>query len=183
MYGITGNNTISEVIGISWLSWWVSIIPAWLITIIAAALPISEVRGAIPLAIGVYGFSPEQAYLLSVFGNMLPIIPLLLFLGPVSDYLRRFAIGDKFFTWLFARTRQKCIKEHENFGLTALALFVAIPLPMTGAWTGCVVAFLLGFRFWHAFAAIATGVIVAGVIVTAVWVGASSVPGVLRMII
>ena len=149
----------------------VFIVPAWLITIVVAALPISEVRGAIPLAIGVYGFSPLQAYLLSVFGNLLPIIPLLLFLGPVSDYLRRFSCGDRFFTWLFARTRRKCIQDHENFGLTALAIFVAIPLPMTGAWTGCVVAFLLGFRFWPAFAAIAAGVLVAGVIVTATVMG------------
>jgi uncharacterized membrane protein len=96
---------------------------------------------------------------------------LLLFLGPVSDYLRRFAIGDKFFTWLFARTRRKYIQDHENFGLTALAIFVAIPLPMTGAWTGCLVAFLLGFRFWPAFAANAVGVLIAGIIVTATVVG------------
>ncbi len=148
------------------------IVPGWLVTIIFAALPISEVRGAIPLAIGVYGFSPLEAYLLSVFGNILPIIPLLLFLGPVSDYLRSFALGDKFFTWLFARTRRKYIQDHENFGLTALAVFVAIPLPMTGAWTGCAIAFLLGFRFWPAFAAIAAGVLMAGAIVLATVMGA-----------
>ncbi len=112
-----------------------------------------------------------EAYLLSVLGNLLPVIPLLLFLGPVSDYLRRFAIGDKFFNWLFARTRRKFIQDHENFELMALVLFVAIPLPMTGAWTGCVVAFLLGFRFLPAFAAIATGVLIAGVIVTATVLG------------
>lgn len=147
------------------------IVPGWLVTLIFAALPISEVRGAIPLAIGVYGFSPLEAYLLSVFGNILPIIPLLLFLGPVSDYLRRFALWDKFFTWLFSRTRRKYIQEHENFGLTALAIFVAIPLPMTGAWTGCAIAFLLGFRFWPAFAAIAAGVLMAGAIVTATVMG------------
>jgi uncharacterized membrane protein len=150
----------------------VFIVPAWLTTLIAAALPVSEVRGAIPLAIGVYGFSPLDAYLLSVFGNLLPIIPLLLFLGPVSDYLRRFAVGDKFFTWLFARTRKKYIQDHESFGLTALAIFVAIPLPMTGAWTGCAVAFLLGMRILPAFAAIAAGVLIAGVIVTATVMGA-----------
>lgn len=109
--------------------------------------------------------------MLSVFGNLLPVIPLLLFLGPVSDYLRRFEIGDKFFTWLFARTRRKYLQDHENFGLTALAIFVAIPLPMTGAWTGCALAFLLGFRFWSAFVAIAAGVLVAGVIVTATVMG------------
>lgn len=147
------------------------IIPGWLMIIIFAALPISEVRGAIPLAIGVYGFSPIDAYLLSVFGNLLPIIPLLLFLGPVSDYLRRYTLGDKFFTWLFARTRRKYIQKHENFGLAALAIFVAIPLPMTGAWTGCAVAFLLGFRFWPAFAAIVAGVLAAGAIVTAAVMG------------
>jgi len=146
-------------------------IPGWLMTMIAAALPISEVRGAIPLAIGVYGFPPLQAYLLSVIGNLLPIIPLLLFLGPVSDFLRRFSVGDRFFSWLFARTRSKYIKDHENFGLTALAVFVAIPLPMTGAWTGCAIAFLLGFRFWPAFAAIAAGVLIAGVVVTAAVMG------------
>jgi len=112
--------------------------------------------GAIPLAVGVYGLSPMQAYLISVFGNLLPVIPLLLFLGPVSDYLRRFSVGDRFFTWLFARTRNKHIKDHERFGLGALAVFVAVPLPMTGAWTGCAIAFLLGFRFWPAFAAIAS---------------------------
>lgn len=152
----------------------VHIVPGWMMVLAAAALPISEVRGAIPLAIGVYDFSPLQAYLLSVFGNLLPIIPLLLFLGPVSERLRRFAPADRFFSWLFARTRRKYILEHENFGLTALAIFVAIPLPMTGAWTGCVVAFLLGFRFWPAFAAIAAGVLAAGVVVTAAVVGVQS---------
>jgi len=140
-------------------------------TLIVAALPISEVRGAIPLAVGVYGFSPLEAYLISVLGNLLPIAPLLLFLGPVSDFLRRFSLGDRFFTWLFSRTRRKYIQDHENFGLTALAIFVAVPLPMTGAWTGCAIAFLLGFRFWPAFAAIAAGVLIAGVVVTAAVVG------------
>jgi uncharacterized membrane protein len=147
------------------------IFPEWLMVLLAAALPISEVRGAIPLAIGVYGYAPQNAFLLSVFGNLLPIIPLLLFLGPVSDYLRRFAYGERFFSWLFARTRRKYIQDHENFGLTALATFVAIPLPMTGAWTGCAIAFLLGFRFWPAVAAIAAGVIAAGIIVTAAVMG------------
>jgi len=129
------------------------------------------VRGAIPLAIAVYGYEPWQAFLLSVLGNLLPVVPLLLFLGPVSDWLRGFAFWDRFFTWLFARTRRKYIREHESFGLTALAIFVAIPLPMTGAWTGCAIAFLVGFRFWPAFAAITAGVLLAGIVVTATVVG------------
>ena len=140
-------------------------------TLLAAALPVSELRGAIPLAIGVYGYDPGQAYLLAVLGNLLPVVPLLLFLGPVSDWLRRFTFWDKFFTWLFSRTRRKYIREHESFSLTALALFVAVPLPVTGAWTGCAIAFLVGFRFWPAFVAISAGVLLAGVIVTATVLG------------
>lgn len=147
------------------------ILPAWLIVLLAAALPVSELRGAIPLAIGVYGYDPWQAYLLAVLGNLLPVVPLLLFLGPVSDWLRRFTFWDKFFTWLFSRTRRKYIREHESFSLTALALFVAVPLPVTGAWTGCAIAFLVGFRFWPAFVAISAGVLLAGVIVTATVLG------------
>ena len=147
------------------------ILPSWLVTLLAAALPVSELRGAIPLAIGVYGYDPWQAYLLAVLGNLLPVVPLLLFLGPVSDWLRRFIFWDKFFTWLFSRTWRKYIREHESFGLTALALFVAVPLPVTGAWTGCAIAFLVGFRFWPAFAAISAGVLLAGVIVTATVLG------------
>ncbi len=147
------------------------ILPAWLVVLLAAALPVSELRGAIPLAIGVYGYDPWQAYLLAVLGNLLPVVPLLLFLGPVSDWLRRFTFWDKFFTWLFSRTRRKYIREHESFSLTALALFVAVPLPVTGAWTGCAIAFLVGFRFWPAFAAISAGVLLAGVIVTATVLG------------
>mgnify|MGYP000971031321 FL=1 len=147
------------------------ILPAWLVVLLAAALPISELRGAIPLAIGVYGYDPWQAYLLAVLGNLLPVVPLLLFLGPVSDWLRRFTFWDKFFTWLFSRTRRKYIREHESFSLTALALFVAVPLPVTGAWTGCAIAFLVGFRFWPAFVAISAGVLLAGVIVTATVLG------------
>jgi uncharacterized membrane protein len=134
-------------------------------TIVVAALPISEVRGAIPLAIGVYGLPAGEAFSLAVMGNLLPVIPLLLYLGPVSSYLRRFSWGDRFFTWLFARTRKKYIREHEGFGLTALDLFVA--------WTGCALAFLVGFRFWPAFAAIAVGVLIAAAIVTAAVMGVS----------
>ncbi|AEB66985.1 MULTISPECIES: COG2426 family protein [Methanothrix] len=149
----------------------VLIIPSWLVTLMVAALPVSEVRGAIPLAIGYYGYSWYQAFLISVLGNLLPVVPLLLFLGPVSDYLRRYTIGDRFFTWLFARTRSKYIQKHENFGLIALIIFVAIPLPMTGAWTGCAIAFLLGFRFLPALAAVATGILIAASIVTATVMG------------
>jgi uncharacterized membrane protein len=141
-------------------------VPSWFATIIIAALPVSELRGAIPIAIGLYNMSPLEAYFLAVFGNMLPVIPLLLFLEPVSSWLRRFYILDRFFGWLFARTHRNHSKRFEKYGTMALVMFVAIPLPVTGAWTGCAAAFVFGIKFRHALIAILAGVMVAGFIVT-----------------
>ncbi|MCQ6961987.1 COG2426 family protein [Methanolobus chelungpuianus] len=145
-----------------------SAVPPWLSTIIISCLPIFELRGAIPIALGVYGLSPVRAYMLAVLGNMLPVIPLLLFLDPVSTQLRRYTVFDRFFSWLFNRTRRNHEERFEKYGLLALTLFVAVPLPVTGAWTGCAAAFVFGIKFKHAFPAILAGVMIAGLIVSIV---------------
>jgi len=141
-------------------------VPHWLAVMVIGALPVSELRGAIPVAMGIYGMGPFEAYFLSVFGNLIPVVPLLLYLEPVSGYLRRYHIFDVFFTWLFARTRRNHTENFEKYGLLALTLFVAVPLPVTGAWTGCAAAFVFGIKFKHSMPAIAAGVMIAGVIVT-----------------
>ena len=145
--------------------------PPELVTVLVAAMPVSELRGSIPLALGVFHFSVEKAFFLSIIGNLIPIIPLLLFLESVSKWLSmRFNWAEKFFSWLFARTRRRS-KLVEKYGAVGLIFFVAIPLPVTGAWTGCVAAFLFGIRRrWAAFS-IANGVLIAGVIVTLVSLG------------
>jgi uncharacterized membrane protein len=144
-------------------------IPPWIAVIIIAALPIAELRLAIPIAIfkPPYGFGldPVTAIVLSVIGNMIPVIPLLLFLEPVSNFLRQWKIWDDFFTWLFTRTHRKHSAEFEKYGSVGLAIFVGIPLPATGAWTGCAAAFVFGFKFLNAFLAILAGVIMAGIVV------------------
>lgn len=142
--------------------------PHWLATLIIGALPVFELRGAIPIALGVYGMSPVSAYIFAVAGNMIPVIPLLLYLDPVSSYLRRYAIFEKFFSWLFERTHRNHSERFEKYGTLALTIFVAIPLPVTGAWTGCAAAFVFGIKFRNAFPAILAGVLIAGIIVTAV---------------
>ena len=131
--------------------------------IILAALPVSELRGAIPLAIAL-DFSPLKAYLLAFFGNMIPVLPLLFLFQPISNRLRHIKIFERFFDWLFERTRKKASLV-EKFEALGLILFVAIPLPITGAWTGCVAAALFKIRFRYAFIAITLGVIIAGFIV------------------
>ncbi|MFZ2412498.1 MAG: small multi-drug export protein [Candidatus Methanoperedens sp.] len=147
-----------------------SSIPPWLAVILIAALPVAELRLSIPIAILAppygYGFDPISAFFLSVIGNMLPVIPLLLFLEPVSNYLRKWHIWDVFFTWLFNRTHHKHSAEFEKYGSIGLAVFVGIPLPATGAWTGCAAAFVFGFKFRNALIAIFAGVLMAGIVVT-----------------
>ena len=140
-------------------------IPPWLATLFLAMLPIFELRGAIPVGSQVLGLPLGQAVVLSVIGNMLPIIPLLLLLGPASKWLSRWTLFRKFFEWLFARTRRKSalIRRYELIGLM---LFVAVPLPVTGAWTGAAAAFIFGIRFWPALGAIFLGVLIAGAIIT-----------------
>lgn len=150
------------------------------ITLLLAMLPISELRGAIPYAVGVAGMAWQKAYVIAVIGNFLPVLPLLYLIGPVSERLRRFRTFDRFFDWLFARTRRKG-KLIERFELLGLVLFVAIPLPVTGAWTGTLAAFLFGVRKPLAVPAIILGICIAGVVVTLATTGVISFWGIHRM--
>jgi uncharacterized membrane protein len=143
-----------------------SSIPNWIATIVIGMLPISELRGAIPVALGIYEMSVPEAYFFAVIGNMIPVIPLLLYLEPVSNFLRRWRVWDIFFTWLFSKTYHNHSERFEKYGTFALTIFVAIPLPITGAWTGCAAAFVFGMKTSHAFLAIFIGVLISGLIVT-----------------
>lgn len=140
---------------------------AILSTIFVAMLPVSELRGAVPMAMGVYGLSAIEAYMWAVLGNMIPVFFLLGFLPKVSDYMRsKWRWADKFFNWLFLRTRKRTEKGIKKYGAVALVLFVAVPLPLTGAWTGSVAAFLFGIKPKKALALIFLGVLIAGALVT-----------------
>ena len=146
-----------------------------LFVMLVAASPVVELRGAIPLALGVYGLPLWQAFFLSVAGNMVPVL-LLPILGVVSGELsRRFSIFERYFTWLFQRTQKKHKNRFERFQDFALVLFVAIPLPFTGAWTAMIAAFVFGIPFRRAFPLILFGVIIAGVIVSALTLGALNI--------
>jgi uncharacterized membrane protein len=148
-----------------------------LMTVVIAALPISELRGAIPYAIFEGKMSWQAAYPLAVLGNFIPVIPILLLLGSVSNWLMRYRLWNKFFTWLFNRTRRRG-KVVERFEALGLILFVAIPLPITGAWTGCVAAFIFKIPLRLAIPAILCGILIAGVVVTLASLGVISFWGI-----
>jgi uncharacterized membrane protein len=143
---------------------WLKDLPKEWIVVIVSALPIAELRLAIPLGLS-FGMSLEKVFVLSVIGNSVPVAPILFLLAPVSQRLRRFKLWARFFDWLFERTKKKAqaVQKYEALGL---AVFVAIPLPMTGAWTGAVAASLFKIRFRYAFIAVVAGVIGAGLIVS-----------------
>lgn len=141
--------------------------PPQLATFLIATLPIAELRASIPIALGVYDLSVVTSYIYSVMGNIFPIIFILWFLDPVSNWLSNHSkFFKKFFNWIFERTRRKFTKKYEKWGFLALTLFVAIPLPITGGWTGSIAAFLFGIPFKKAFPLIVVGVMIAGVVVT-----------------
>jgi uncharacterized membrane protein len=134
--------------------------------ILLAMTPINELRGTIPLAITAYHFSPWQALLLAVVGNMVPIIFLLWLWPRIASFFQFLPLAKKLLNWLFERTRKKFYKKYSLYGDLALVLFVAIPLPFTGAWSGSIAAFLFGIPFWRALGLIFLGVILAGIVVT-----------------
>jgi len=152
-------------------------IPAEFIVFFIATLPVSELRGAIPYALAI-GLSWQKAYIISVAGNFLPVIPILLFLGRVSEALsNRYSFFDRFFTWLFERTRSKS-ELIERFEALGLIFFVAIPLPVTGAWTGCAAAFIFRIPLRHAIPAIIAGIFISGTVVTLASLGVISFWGI-----
>ncbi len=136
-----------------------------LVVMVIAMLPIVELRGAVPVGINLFGMPWWKAVLLSITGNMIPIFLILLLLNRAVDWLGHIGFFRRFFAWLFARTRRKSglIERYEFLGLV---LFVAIPLPVTGAWTGSVAAVIMGIRYWRAMLAMFIGVMIAGAVVT-----------------
>ena len=150
-------------------------LPRELIVIILSALPITELRGALPVGIRLLDLPWYQALCLAIIGNMLPVPFLLLFFESLTKAVSRTDTGKKLVDLLFKRTRRHTaiVEKYEGIGLMAL---VALPVPGTGAWTAAIVAFLLGLRRGRALLSIAAGLLVSGAIVTALslmgWLGA-----------
>lgn len=153
-------------------------LPVEIVVLIVSMLPIFELRGGIPCGFAL-GLVWWKTYLMAVLGNLIPVVPLLLFLNPVSEWLRRnIKLADRFFEWLFARTRRRGEERVQKYGIfVGLMLFVAIPLPITGAWTGCAAAFIFGVKFRYSFPAVLTGVIIASLIVSMATYGTATIIG------
>ena len=129
-------------------------------------LPIIELRGAIPMAFA-FGLPWWQAYIISVFGNILPVPFILLLINIVLKWMSNSKVSffNKFANFLYRKVEKNRAKI-EKYSFWGLCLFIAIPLPVTGAWTGSLVAAVIGMKPWKAFVSTLLGVLIAGVVVT-----------------
>lgn len=136
--------------------------------ILLSMAPISELRGAIPLGILAYHMNPEFTAVVSMIFNMVPAVAVILFFNSALPWVKRKFPGIGRFVERFSQTRQeKHRKKIERYGLLAITVFVAIPFPLTGAWTGSLLSVLFEMPKIRAIAAVAIGVVISGIIVTA----------------
>ena len=134
-------------------------------------LPIIELRGAIPMG-AAFGLPWWQTYLISIVGNMLPVPIILLFVKSVLNWMAGCKV--KFFNKVANKMFEKAEKNREKiekYAFWGLTLFVAIPLPATGAWTGTLVAALFDMKFWKSLLSALIGVMIAGVVMTLISYG------------
>ena len=127
-------------------------------------LPVVELRGAIPAG-AVMGLSLWSNYLVSVIGNFLPVPFILLFIRQILAWMKTTKRLSKIALWLEEKAQKKS-DQVMRYASLGLFLFVAIPLPGTGAWTGALIASLLDMRMKYALPAIFLGVLTAGVIMS-----------------
>jgi uncharacterized membrane protein len=143
-----------------------------LATILLAMTPYGELRLSLPVAYFFYDLPLWQSYFWSVLGNMVPPLVILLLADPFNNFVRgRSGFLGKKWAILLITVRQKFNKKYEKYGLIGLLLFVAIPLPTTGAWTASLIAFILGFPFKKSILAIFGGIIIAGAVISFVITG------------
>ena len=134
-------------------------------------LPIIELRGAIPMAFA-FGLPWWQAYIISVLGNLLPVPFILLLINFVLKWMSNSKIKffNKIANFLYKKV-EKNREKIEKYSFWGLCLFIAIPLPVTGAWTGSLVAAVIGMKPWKAFLSALLGVLIAGAVVTLIVYG------------
>ena len=143
----------------------------YIIVFLISMVPLIELRGAIPYAVGVNNLGGNMnmvvVYILAIIGNMLPVPFIYLFARKILEWGKDKKFISKFFTFCLEKGEKggKKLQAKAGRGLfVALMLFVGIPLPGTGAWTGTLAASMLDMDFKKSVIAVMLGVIIAGVI-------------------
>ncbi len=155
-----------------WNNFWGKI----LMTLVVSMVPIIELRGAIPIAVG-NGLDWRIAIPLAIIGNLIPVPFIIVFIKRIFAFLRKKSGWLNRFVTKIENRAEKKMGTVQKYAFWGLFIFVAIPLPGTGAWTGALIAAMLDMRLKKAFPSIALGVLTAGIIVAFVSYGAGAVIG------
>jgi len=154
------------------VDWFSRISPEWA-TFWTSMIPITEIRASIPLGIEVYGLPIWKVWIISVLGDIVPPLFILL----LMPYFHRWAVNKKFFgpalAKLLKRAEKKFSGKFAKYGAVALVLFVGIPLPLTGSWTGSLAAFVFNIPYKKAAKLIFFGVCIAATLMTLITLFAS----------
>lgn len=145
-----------------------------IVTLFVSMVPVIELRGAIPIATGM-GLSPAIAIPLAIIGNLLPVPFIIIFIKKIFAWMRK--VSPKL-NRVVDRMEAKAEKNKARvlkYAFWGLAVFVAVPLPGTGAWTGALVAAMLDMPLKKAFPSIVIGVLSAGIIISFVSYGAAAI--------
>ena len=140
----------------------------YILIFLVSMVPIVELRGAIPIAIDVYHLNLVPSFIICIIGNMVPVPLIYLFARKVLEWGKDKKVIGKFFNWCLVKGERAGNKLQRSIGkkgtFVALLLFVGIPLPGTGAWTGTLAASFLDLDFKRTVIAVICGVLLAGVI-------------------
>lgn len=139
--------------------------------ILLTLIPTLELRASIPFGILVARLPVLEVFAIAVVVNILLGLALFLLLDSLVKFFTRFQLINDIYSKIVSRTQRKVEPYVERFGTIGIALFIGIPLPGSGVWTGALAAYLLGLKFRKFALANIAGVLIAGVIVTALSLG------------
>ncbi len=154
---------------INWFTSTLSFMPKEIVAFIISMIPILELRGGL-IAASLLGIGVFKAILLCVLGNIVPIPFILFFITPIFNWMKK----TKLFRPMVEKLEKKSMAKSEQiqkYEFWGLALFVGVPLPGTGAWTGALIAALLGIKTKKASLAIFVGLLIATIIMTIISYG------------
>lgn len=142
----------------------------YIVTFLVSMVPVVELRGAIPIGVGM-GVPVTQAYIIAVIGNMIPVPFVYFFARKLLEWGKDKKYIGKFFTFCLQKGEsggKKLMAKAGRGTFLALLIFVGVPLPGTGAWTGTLAASILNIDFKKSIVAVMLGVLMAGVIMALV---------------
>ena len=156
----------------------IDIFPTWFWIFFTSMIPWWESRYAIPMAMLYFNWPWYQAMPIAILGNILPIPFVLLFFRHAEKFLRNYKFWTKLMDWLFTKTRKRADAKVKRYEHIALLLFVAVPLPFTGAWTGSLIAYLFDLKFTKSIITIFIGIIIAALIMIALTLTVGNIFGI-----